>query len=347
LTPAVIRQISAEPPPRAPAELLGVPRAVGRIGIGDILSIAIFETPPALFSPTVGVPTLGPLSGVAAATAAPQGSGATLTNLPPLQVAGNGTIPLPYGGPLNVFGLTTGEVGKKIEERLKNKSLMPQVVVDVSKNVSNTVFVSGDVKTPGRYPLDLQVERLLDILTLAGGPLNPPFDEVVTVSRGNSSAEMTLSNISALSPYNVLLSPGDRIEVDFKPRTFTVFGSAARISEIDFKYPTLTLAEGLARADAAPGYESDSTGIFLFRLERPAVMRELGLPASRTPVPVIYHIDLMNPTSYALMTQFHMQSKDLVYVASARSVPIQKFMNLIGAMFTPLAPVAAARQLAP
>ncbi|HEX4044013.1 MAG TPA: polysaccharide biosynthesis/export family protein [Xanthobacteraceae bacterium] len=346
LTPAVLQRIVAAPPAPMPAAALGPAKAVGRVGVGDVLAVSIFETAPALFSPTTGVPSLGiPASGASSATASPE-SGATLTNLPPLEVAKDGTILMPYGGSLRVAGLTPAEVTRKIVARLRNKSIAPQVMVDVRRNVENTVFVSGDVKSPGRYPLDLEAERLLDMLALAGGATNSPYDDLVRVIRGNTRAEFRLSEATALGSYNIVLSPGDRIEVESRPRTFTVFGSAGRVSEIDFKNPNVTLAEGLARANAAPGFESDSTGVYLFRLEKPTVMRALGVATTNEPVPVIYRVDLMDPTSYALLLQFRMRNKDLVYIANARSVPIQKFLNLIAAMFTPLAPAAAARQIA-
>jgi polysaccharide export outer membrane protein len=323
------------------------PSAVGRLGVGDILAISIFETAPALFSPTTGVPSLGiPPSGASSATASPE-SGATLTNLPPLEVSKDGTILLPYGGPLRVAGLTSSEVAHKIAARLRNKSISPQVTVDVRKNVENTVFVSGDVKTPGRYALDLQPERLIDMVALAGGAVNSPYDEMIRMIRGNTSAEFRLSDAAANDSYNVVMSPGDRIQVENRPRTFTIFGSAGKVSEIEFKNPNVTLAEGLAQADAASGYESDATGVYLFRFERPAVMQALGIARTNVPVPVIYRVDLMNPTSYALLPQFRMRNQDLVYIADARAVPIQKFLNLVAAMFTPLAPAAAVRQIVP
>jgi polysaccharide export outer membrane protein len=346
LTPASVREIAAEQtlPALLPVQHLADAGDVGRIGIGDVLSVSIFETQPALFSPTVGVASLG---GAAAASASPQAPGATLTNIPPLEVAKDGAIDIPYGGHVRVAGLTPVEVERKIQGLLRNKSIMPQVIVGVSRNVTNTVLISGDVRSPGRFPLDLQAEHLLDMVTLAGGPLNSPFDETVELVRGDSSVKMILGEIAPLAPSNVVLSPGDRISLLHKPRTFTVFGSAGHLSEIDFKNPTVSLADGLARAAAATGYESDATGIYLFRFENPTVARKLGIAQSSVPVPVIYRVNLMDPTSYVLLSQFHMRDKDLIYVADARSVTLQKFLNLIAAMFTPLIPAAAISSAVP
>lgn len=341
VNPNVIKVLEEQPLQLILARGLANPEPVGRIGVGDVLSVSIFETPPALFSPTVGVPSLG---GAGAAAAAPQSSGATLTTLPPLEVAANGTVEMPYGGRLHVAGMTVEEVQQRIAAVFKNKSISPQVIVAVSRNVANTVFVIGDVKKPGRYPLDLRAEHLLDMLTLAGGPTNAPSDETVELVRGDTRVEIPFDEITPLGSDNFELSPGDHIVVRIKPRTYTVFGSSGRITEIDFKSPTVTLAEGLARASAVTGGESDATGVYLFRLENPSLAHMLGVNAVRNKdglVPVIYRVNLMDPTSYVLLSQFRMRNKDLIYVANARSVPLQKFLNLIAALFTPLTPAAS------
>jgi len=346
LTPDVIEKIDMAHGKTASAHL-GPPEPVGRIGVGDVLSVSIFETAPALFSPSAGAPSSGAQNGAGSASAAPESSGATLTNVPPLEVARDGAVSLPYAGRLHVAGLTPVEVGRRIEARLKNKSIAPQVIVTVTKNIENTVIISGDVKTPGRYTLDLQAEHVLDLVALAGGPLNAPYDEMIKVIRGNSSTEVPLSDLTALGKSNVVLSPGDRLEVYFKPRTFTAFGVAGRISEIDFKNPSVTLADALARSMAVTGYESDATGVYLFRFERPAVAHQLGVPTTGDqPAPVIYQVDLMDPTSYALLSRFRMRNKDLIYVASARSVRLSRFLSLIFTLATPLAPAEAGIQLA-
>lgn len=340
VSPIVIKLLLEEQLPLAVVQGLADPEPVGRIGVGDVLTISVFETPPALFSPTIGVPSL------AGASAASSGSGATLTNIPPLEVGKDGTVEMPYGGRLRVEGLTPTEVEGKIAALLKNKSIAPQVIVTISKNVANTVFVSGDVVKPGRYPLDLQAEHLLDIVTLAGGPREVPYDEAVELVRGDTQIVVRLSDVTPLGTYNFVLAPGDRVVVLSRPRTFTVFGSAGRVSEIDFKSPTVTLADALARAQAATGVESDATGIYLFRFEDPKLAKSFGLNAGNGGlVPVIYRINLMDPTSYVLLTQFRMRNKDLIYVAGARSVPLQKFLALVADMFTPLTPAASIGQV--
>ena len=49
-----------------------------------------------------------------------------------------------------------------------------EVAVTLMNSLGNTVFVSGDVKDPGRYPLTQTPERLLDAVTLAGNGVHLP-----------------------------------------------------------------------------------------------------------------------------------------------------------------------------
>ena len=121
------------------------------IGPGDVLTISIYEVGVALFGGT------GPR--IAGEGFDPSARG---ENFPAISVDSEGTIRLPYIGRLGVAGLTPFEVQRLIEQGLKGKSQSPQAIVVIRSNISNTVYVSGDVRRPGRLELSLGRERLLD-----------------------------------------------------------------------------------------------------------------------------------------------------------------------------------------
>ena len=91
----------------------------------------------------------------------------------------------------------------------------------------------------------------------------------------------------------------------------------------------MTLAQGLAQAAGLNDDQSDPTAVYLFRYERPEAARQLGLPGDGQPVPVIYRVNLMDPTGYFMMEKFALRDVDLVYAANARSMKLKKFLGLV------------------
>jgi polysaccharide biosynthesis/export protein len=335
VTPSVLTALARNSGTETEARLArGKPVRTGRIGTGDMLSISIFEAGSRLFAS----------HGTSDAGAMGLDLGASRETLPKLLVDDRGFITLPYAGRVKAAGLTPVELQNTIQDALKKQSLDPQALVEVTDNVANTAIISGDVKNPGRLPLTLDHEKLLDIIALAGGPTHPSQDTVVTLIRGGQSFRERLVRIDALGPVNTVIEPGDRIQLSFQPRSFTVFGAGGKVSEVPFEAARLSLAEGLARSGGPSDVQADPTGIYVFRFEKPEISRDLGLSPGRSGEPVIYRVNLLEPSSYFAMQQFEMRDKDLIYIANARTDKLQKFMGLISSLFTP---AIVSRSLAP
>jgi polysaccharide export outer membrane protein len=109
---------------------------------------------------------------------------------------------------------------------------------------------------------------------------------------------------------------------------------------VPFETPTVNLAEGVARAGGPTDDRADPNAVFLFRFEPPELAAKLGAtpqegaPAA-APRPVIYRLDMMNPSSYFLAQQFPMRNQDLIYVANARSDLFSKFVNIVYSLAIP------------
>ncbi|MDT8870485.1 hypothetical protein RAA17_02985 [Komagataeibacter rhaeticus] len=76
---------------------------------------------------------------------------------------------------------------------------------------------------------------------------------------------------------------------------------------------------------------ADPNGIYVFRYENADVLRRLGLPVDEkaSVAPVVYQLDMMNPSNYFLAQKFMMRDKDLIYIANASSNRFYKFFGLI------------------
>ena len=291
--------------------------ATGRndvVGPGDVLSIGIYEVGVTLFG--------GAREGGAGFDPSARGE-----NFPTIVVDNQGTISLPYVGRLAVAGHTPAEIQTMIERGLRGKSQSPQALVGIKQNLSSTVYVAGDVRKPGRFDLSLQRERLLDAIALGGGAANSAEDTIVRFNRGTRTLEERLGRIRAGAADDLVLLPGDRIELIKRPRSFIVLGATTRVSQVAFETGDLSLAEAVARAGGPADAQADPSAIFLFRYT----------PAMETAaqVPVIYRLNMMEPKSYFLSQRFAIRDKDVIYIANAAANRPAKLVNIINQLFSP------------
>lgn len=296
-------------------------RRADLIGPGDVLSIAIFELGVSLFGGGRDGGGFDP--------------SAHAQSFPDVVVDPRGSIQLPYLGSIAVGDLTLAQAQTKIVAALRGKSQAAQALVSIKQNVSNTVFVSGAVNRPGRLPLSLARERLLDAIATAGGSANTSEDTVVRFVRGSSVVEQRLATIRANMPDDVVLNPGDRIELIRSPRTYTVFGAVSKVSQVAFETGQVSLAEALARSGGPNDATADPSAIFLFRYT--------VQPQTGDEEPVIYRLNLLKPESYFLSQRVAMQDKDVIYIANAAANQPAKLVNVINQLF---APFVLARQVA-
>lgn len=85
----------------------------------------------------------------------------------------DGGIAFPLVGNLNARGLTLGELQKKIADSLRESQYFPnltdnEVTVSMVKATGNSVSVVGQVKQPGTFAYDTQLD-VMQALSLAGG----------------------------------------------------------------------------------------------------------------------------------------------------------------------------------
>ena len=147
-----------------------------RIGVGDSIQVTIWEAAAGgLFS---------------APLADPRQTGSHSAVIPEQVVARDGAITVPYAGRVNVVGRTPPEVERVIVERLQGKAIEPQALVTLSKNISNTVTVTGEVTNGARIPLTARGDRLLDVIAEAGGIRVPARECFIDLSRGGKTVRV-------------------------------------------------------------------------------------------------------------------------------------------------------------
>jgi polysaccharide export outer membrane protein len=281
------------------------------IGIGDALTVTIWE------------------AGEGGLFSSQQSKTATF---PSVIVERNGEISLPYAGAIQVAGKTPRAVQKLIVSRLSQQAIQPQAMVSIAKNEHNTVVMSGDVARPGRYPIALEGERVLDIIAAAGGTKFPARETYVTFVRGGATGIQLVNKIIEDPSENVYVRRGDRIYLSHDPKRYTVLGAVTKPGIYVFDAAQVNVLEAVASAGGLLDARADASGLFVFRYEQPSRLDSIGAKYTKFMngrVPTIYRIDMSHARSYFFAQSFMLEDKDSVFVSNARAVEVGKILRLI------------------
>ncbi len=297
-----------------------------KIGIGDSLVISIWEAAGG------GLFGTSPTDHVSA--------GSRSVTIPEQVVGRDGGISVPFADRVPAAGRLPVEVQKAIEQRLAEKAIEPQVIVTVTKSLSNSVSVSGEVVSGARVPLSLKGDHLLDLIAAAGGARSPVYETFVRLSRDGITATIPMEALVSDPAENIYAYPSDVLTLVRLPQSFTVFGATGLNTQVNFTAERMTLVEALAKAGGLQDLRSDPGGVFLFRFEPPGIVNALGRPQLHTgpdgSSPVVYRLDLSDAKSYFLAQRFAMHDKDIIYVANADLNELQKFFTLLNTLTGPI-----------
>lgn len=197
------------------------------------------------------------------------------------RVESDGTIAVPFLGPVKVGGLTSSQAQELIRQRLLAANLVrdPQVGFFVKEYSSEGISVSGEVAHPGSYSA-LGPHRLLDIIQLAGGTTALAGRKVIIAHRGqltDADTVMLSSDPLLMAQRNVELQPGDTVIVS-KAGLVYVLGEVGQPGAytIDETHPT-TVLKLIALAKGPTGNAS---------LKRASVLHQSTAGLSESAVPL-------------------------------------------------------------
>jgi polysaccharide export outer membrane protein len=332
LTPKVVK-ILEEYGPRSLSATFGDHRPPPeiRFGIGDVVSVSIFEAAAGgLFIPSE--------AGVR------PGNFVTLPNQP---VDTKGMISVPYAGLVPAAGKTPSEVQQEIVNRIKNRAIEPQAVVSLVTQNTSLITVLGEVNTAftpsGRIPAQPAGERLLDVITRAGGLRDQGQDTWVVLERHGRRAAVPFGALVYEPGNNIWAWPGDTIYLYKEPQTFLAFGASGQQGQFQFSAGAqssawrMTLAEAVAAAGGLLDVQADPGSVFLYRREPRELAEKLGVDCSKMDgptVPIVYSVSFVDPAGYFLATRVQMHNKDVIFVANAQSVEITKFAQFLNALLS-------------
>lgn len=292
----------------------------GSIGLGDLVEVRIWETPPAVLFSSGNI----------------QSASTSKEFMLPEQMVDNiGNISVPFVGNIRVKGKIPSQVEHEIVSKLKGRANKPQVFVRIIKNNNSTVTVVGSSGNNRIIPISSKNERLLEVIALAGG-INDSLNRIsIQLTRQDQVVSMPLESIIKDPQQNIHLNSGDVITIQNQPSNFTVLGASGKNEEIGFEAKGISLAQALGRSGGLQDFRADASGVFIFRFEEPSRLVNFTSFASdpnnlvEGKLPVIYQIDLKNPQTFFWSQKFMIQNNDMIYVSNASSADLNKFLSII------------------
>lgn len=315
LTPEVVRILGRYSPRLSSAFADRTPPKAFRFGIGDIVSVTIFEAAAGgLFTSEAGV------------------RAGNFVTIPNQAVDEKGNIAVPYAGSIPAKGRTPGEIQNDIVDRLKARALEPQVVVALAEQHTSLVSVLGDVRAAGRFPASPSGERILDAVARAGGPVDQGYDLWVSLERKGHRASVPFGALMYEPSNNIYVLPDDVIYLFSMPQTFVAFGASGTQGQFKFDAWRISLAEAVGKEGGLADLQADPGNVFLYRGETREVAKEIGIDVSKFEgpiIPVIYMVNLRDPSGYFLAQTFEMRNKDVIYTSNAAAYDTTKFLTFI------------------
>jgi len=234
-----------------------------------------------------------------------------------VQVSNSGNINVPYANAIEASGLTTSELRTLLLERYRGQAVEPEIAVAITATEARSATIIGDIRTPGRLSIPPRGLRLLDLVAQAGGTPKAPWEVSISVQRNAVSASLPLADILGKSANNIVILPGDTINVSYAPRRFAVYGGVSRPSNIEIPIEEAHLAYLLAEVGGLNDHVAQTQSVFVFRA------------AGADATAIAYRFDFSRPDALLLAGAFRLAPSDITYVASADAADFQRFVSIV------------------
>ncbi len=317
LDAAIVSSLGGDDPvPVFSAALTAGVSSGGVLGIGDTVSLTVFESGAGgLFIPS----DPGTRSG-------------NYVTLPAQQIDSSGDISVPFAGRIHAAGRATSDVEREVDRRLASRALDPQAIVTVTDRRAGAISITGEVGNAAHFSLEPGGETVLGAIARAGGPRFPAYETTVTLQRGGRTERALLAVVMADPQQNVALQPGDGIYLGHTPRYFLAFGATGPGQSIGlvnrrftFDDTHLSLADALAKAGGLEDDRANAQAIFVYR----SAQADQPAPSGPAATPTVYLLNLTDPAGYFYANKFRIHNEDTLFVSNSPSTDLAKFLALV------------------
>ncbi|WP_233800117.1 polysaccharide biosynthesis/export family protein [Paraburkholderia sp. HP33-1] len=282
--------------------LFGKPAAY-RVGPGDVLQIVVWDHPE-----------------LAAALGQPPANSRNSDAIPGFLIDEKGDIQFPYAGTLHVAGQDAATIQRELFKRLSKVYQKPEVTVRVASFRNATVYIDGEVRTPGTQSINDIPMSLTNAIGLSGGFTTTADRSRVQLIRNGTTYTLNIDDLvkRGRNPSDIYLQPGDTVRVNAREDSGVyVMGEVNKPATVlPLRDGSLTLSQAIS--DGGSFDSNTAAGQQLF------VIRD-----STGDSPQIYHLDATTPVAMLLANQFELQPKDIVYVGQGGLVRFNRVLNLL------------------
>jgi polysaccharide export outer membrane protein len=290
---------------------------------------ALAATPPAASTPFTFSPgaslkiTLWSIPPQLTASAAP-----TATALGDFTVSAQGEILLPYVGAVHLHGLSLEQAQDLIRGRYAALRMFqaPSIGIEAASSPRGQVIVTGAVGQPkvlawppqGLTLAEAVTEALGDGAALLGvaedSADRTPAVRIAVLRKGMAVVELP---VSAALEQPIALQPGDRVVVRKSAAVqVTVLGAGVKADGVQGFAEPPVLSTILARASGLDSNVANNHAVFVFRQRAGAR-------------PVLYDFSWDKADGLIASRSFPLQTGDVVYVAEAPIVSIERVINIL------------------
>ncbi|MCS7151611.1 MAG: polysaccharide export protein [Endomicrobia bacterium] len=231
-------------------------------------------------------------------------------------VTPDGNIVFPLIGKVKVEGLTTSELRQILEKNLAIYISQPKVDISVKYFSKKQVFLMGEVRNPGGYQYREGL-KLFELISQAGGVTQYAGTKNIKIYRGEKEQQQILNiNLEEIlldTSKDVVLLPGDIIEVPRLPKTISVIGEVNQPGSYEW-YEGLDVIRAIT---LARGYTTTA------KLSSVRIFRETSQGKTVIPVNVASILD------GKLDRNITLEPGDTVYIPRKPLVSSQWFVNTV------------------
>ena len=235
------------------------------------------------------------------------------------QVEQDGTFFFPYVGKLKAAGKTTDEVRRELERKLSKSIKTPQISVAITSYASQRVYVLGEVKNPRLISLQGYPLTIMEAIANAGGYTEHASRLKAYLLRDNERIDVPMADIMKKGQVqlNQQLKDGDVLHIpDNRSEKVYVTGEVLRPKSVNIVSGELSLSEALMESGGMNPVSADATNVYVIR-------------ATEDNQSQIFHLNMEEADALILGESFGLQSRDVIYVSTAKITQWNRVLGLI------------------